>query len=735
MIGGIRHSIAYRMTFSILVFSCVLTAVSAMGLYKLNYDEVMDSIEKDLQQLNKTNIPSISASLWVMDMQQLDIQLNSLLNIPHLTYVKIEANDKVLASAGTNWLGSSVSRSFPLQYNYDNRSIHLGTIKIQIYLEDIYKELFTRTYIRLLFEAGQIFLVAVFIILIFRRIISRRISVIEHHLSALDTGRLDAPLVLPKFYFFSGEDELDHVARVVNRMGSNLKDSFQELETEKERLAVTLRSIGDGVITTDTQGLVVLMNKVAEELTGFTCETAAGRPLSEVFNIINENTRKTCENPVDKVLETENVVELANHTALIRVDGSEIVIADSAAPIRDSQSKIIGVVLVFRDITSQYRLETEMQRMQKLESLGLLAGGIAHDFNNLLTAIMGNISLAGDKLPPDHPAADRLANAEKATQRATNLTQQLLTFAKGGAPIKSLARVDEVAKEAIDFALSGSSIKAEYDVPASLWHVEIDQGQIAQVFNNLTINSIHSTPDGGVIAIRFENISILPDELPGVPSGDYVKISFKDHGAGIPEEHLSKIFDPYFTTKDQGHGLGLATVFSILNKHGGYITVDSEVGVGATFFLYLPASKKSVDRVTSKTATLCAGAGRVLIMDDEAMIRDMAGEILNALGYEAGFAEGGAQALSEYILAQKDARPYSAVIMDLTIPGGMGGEEAVKRLLEIDPQANVIVSSGYSNDPIMSDYRRCGFKGVLVKPYNVDQMGEVLSRLSKELRS
>lgn len=340
------------------------------------------------------------------------------------------------------------------------------------------------------------------------------------------------------------------------------EDEREQAEAERERLAVTLRSIGDGVIVTDISSNITLINRVAEEITGWKDEEARGKSLEEVFNIINETTREKCENPINQVLKAGMVVGLANHTALIRRDGTELVIADSAAPIHDRQSRTIGIVLVFRDVTAQYRMEQEMQKMQKLESLGILAGGLAHDFNNLLTAIIGNLSLAKMHTGVDHKAFERLSAAEKAAQRATDLTQQLLTFAKGGAPVKKIASIPEVVKESVNFALSGSNIKCLYNVPSLLWSVEMDKGQMSQVFNNLIINSMHAMPDGGTVRIRFENKTLHDNEVSPLAAGNYVKITFHDEGTGMSEEVSRKIFEPYFTTKKDGSGLGLATVFS-----------------------------------------------------------------------------------------------------------------------------------------------------------------------------
>jgi PAS domain S-box-containing protein len=510
---------------------------------------------------------------------------------------------------------------------------------------------------------------------------------------------------------------------------TEFKKAEEAIAAEKERLAVTLRSIGDAVIVTDIEGSITLMNKVAEELTGWTGDVCIGKPLSEIFIILNENTRERCENPVDKVRSTGLIVGLANHSVLIRKDGTEMIIADSAAPIRDMESKIIGFVLVFRDITVQCKTDAELQKMQKLESLGILAGGLAHDFNNLLTGIIGNVGLAKMQVGKEHKAYDHLTKAEGATERAASLTQQLLTFAKGGEPIKRKTDIAAVVKESVGFALHGSQVRCEYMIPAELWNTEVDSGQMAQVFNNLIINALHAMPYGGTVHISFENISLAEDQIPTLTYGDYVKIEFRDEGTGIAEEHLSRIFDPYFTTKKQGSGLGLATVFSIINRHGGYITVESTVGRGTTFYIYLPATRDTSHDGYQEIGRVSLGQGRILVMDDEAIVRETAGAILAALGYEVAFTDDGTKLIKLYKRAIDEKRPFNIVIMDLTIPGGMGGKETVKRLLEIDADAKVIVSSGYSTDPIMSNYKEYGFKGVITKPYNIAQVSKAISRV------
>lgn len=505
-----------------------------------------------------------------------------------------------------------------------------------------------------------------------------------------------------------------------------------DLGAEKERLAVTLRSIGDGVITTDVDGRVLMLNNIAEKLTGWSQEMSANHPLTDVFTICNDRSRKPAVNAVERIIETGSAVGLANHVLLVSRDGAECIIEASASPIRDKMNKKIGVVLVFRDITEKQRAEEERRKTEKLESLGVAAGGIAHDFNNLLTGILGNLSLALITIDPKDDLAERLKTAKKAALRAQELAQQLLTFAKGGAPVKKTASIGKLIADTVKFAIRDAKVQAEFAVPETLWPVEIDAAQISQVVTNLTINAEEAMPAGGILEVKCENFT-LEAENPALPSlrpGRYIKITVQDEGVGIPAEYMKKIFDPYFTTKPKGSGLGLATSYSIVKNHEGIITVESAAGSGSKFCVYLPATDKQLQFEKAAAQPPKPGSGgNILVMDDEEVICELVTHTLTPIGYTVTEANDALTCIRLYDEAMKAGKPFDAVIMDLTLPGGMGGQEAVKRLIALNPAVKAIVSSGYAMDPVMSNHREYGFCAMLAKPYEIADLARVVNEV------
>ena len=497
----------------------------------------------------------------------------------------------------------------------------------------------------------------------------------------------------------------------------------EALAAEKERLSVTLRSIGDGVITTDTGGHVVLLNRAAEQLTGWTQEEAVGRPLAEVFVVREAPFFREAVNLGSTVAAGGGPDRQA---VLIGRDAREWAVATGITPIRDAKGQVQGTAVVFRDVTDAQRLEEERQKASKLESVGLLAGAIAHDFNNILTAIMGNISLAKLYTSAGEQVFDRLEEAERAALWAKDLTQQLLTFSKGGAPVKRPIEIGSVVRDSAEFASRGSNILCDVSVNAQVV-VEADEGQIRQVVHNLVLNAQQAMPEGGRVWVSIDEVRCTDGH--GLMPGRYAEVVCRDEGMGISKENLARIFDPYFTTKLKGSGLGLATSYSIVRKHNGVITVESEPGQGAVFRILLPASDMGLPSSVNMVGRVRHGHGRILIMDDESFIRDILGRLFTHFGYEVGYAKDGAEALAAYKGAVQEHRPYHVVIMDLVIPGGMGGREAVRKLLEFDPKAKVIVSSGYSNDPIMANYRHYGFCEAVSKPYRNEELRTVVQKV------
>jgi PAS domain S-box-containing protein len=507
---------------------------------------------------------------------------------------------------------------------------------------------------------------------------------------------------------------------------TDLKQAEAALAAEKERLAVTLRAMAEGVVTTDVAGRVQFMNPAAEALLQWDA-SAIGRPVTEVCRLENNRTGAGVDLPVALVTQGGKVADLPAHTRLVTPKGAQRIVEGCCAPIHSTDRHVTGTVLVFRDVTEQERLEQELVRATRLESVGVLAGGIAHDFNNILTAVMGNLALAALDVATGSAAAAQLKAAEQAALRARDLTQQLLTYAKGGEPVRTTVHLEAVVKEMTGFSLLGSNVTAVFDLPDGLWAADADKGQIGRVVQNLVINSVQAMPGGGTLRISMRNDKVAASGRPGLIPGDYVQLAVADPGEGIRSEHLARIFDPYFTTKAGGSGLGLAAVYSIIKKHQGHIEVESEVGAGTTFRVWLPALHEvpPAPRLPAP-AQEAPLRGRVLFMDDEKIIRQMAELLLGRLGLDVECAADGAEAVEKYRKARAAGNPFSAVVMDLTVPGGMGGLEAVARLREIDPEVRAIVSSGYSSDPVLAKYRAHGFCGVIAKPYQMDDFTRVL---------
>ncbi|MBI5848917.1 MAG: PAS domain S-box protein [Nitrospirae bacterium] len=504
------------------------------------------------------------------------------------------------------------------------------------------------------------------------------------------------------------------------------KQADVALRASEERFRAITMTASDAIMVMDDLGKIVNWNPAAERIFGYSSEEAVGRDLHAFLAPprLQQAYRKgfshfvaTGEGPV---------INRSVEMDAIKKDGTEF-------PIEVSTSAMnIGgkwhALAIIRDISERKRLEQELIKTQKLESVGTLAGGIAHDFNNLLQGIFGYISLAKMSIEQKDKALAMLEEAEKALHQSVNLTTQLLTFSKGGKPVKKVFNLHPVLENAIRFSLSGSSVDHILLVDDDIRPVDGDEGQISQVIQNIVLNAEQSMALGGriTIAVRNAHRSDIPP-LINSEYGDFVAIAVQDPGIGIPPEHIGRIFDPYFTTKKQGSGLGLATSYSIIRNHGGTIQVSSELGKGSTFTIYIPASAAaSAEKASQFPVQADIRKGRILVMDDEKMVREVAGALISSLGHEVAFAEHGEAAIRQYREAMAGGRPFDMVILDLTIKGGMGGHETVQKLREIDPEVTAVVSSGYSDDASMSDCQSKGFKAFLKKPYKVESLNRLL---------
>ncbi|HKZ16696.1 MAG TPA: PAS domain S-box protein, partial [Geobacteraceae bacterium] len=502
-----------------------------------------------------------------------------------------------------------------------------------------------------------------------------------------------------------------------------MEETLRESEERYRRLV----ELSPDAIYIHTGGILVFANVTGAKLLGAERpEDLYGR---EALDFVHPDNR-------DLVVRRLNGLKLdgdsnpVTEEMFVRLDGS-IVTVDVSSLIFIYQGKE-AVLVVARDIREQKKMQEELLKAQKLESLGILAGGIAHDFNNILTGVLGNLSLANARLGPDHSIARYLGDCEKAVVQASKLTQQLLTFARGGEPVKKLIDAASLIRETASFVLRGSNVRSVIELADDLWSVEADSGQLNQALNNILINAAQSMPNGGEITVRAGNETLEPENMHQLPSGYYLRIVIEDRGCGIPSENLTRVFDPYFTTKTEGNGLGLASVYSIIKRHGGAVEVSSSVGIGSSITIHLPALPGELpegEAVNKAPELIGNGRGRILIMDDEDFIRDIASEILEFMGYEVESCADGKEAVERFRKARESKIPYDAVILDLTIPGGMGGKEASALILKIDPHAVLIVSSGYSNDPVVANFRQHGFSGVVSKPFDANGLARELDRL------
>jgi two-component system cell cycle sensor histidine kinase/response regulator CckA len=485
-----------------------------------------------------------------------------------------------------------------------------------------------------------------------------------------------------------------------------------------------LAALAEGVIATDAHGSVIVANPTAARLLKTTPEACTGRPLEQVFSLVDRASGKRGDNPLDRAISASGPLPLIGDQSVAIAGAEPLPVVWTARASFGADAKPVGVVIVFRNPDEMGLTPEELIKANRFESLGLLAGGIAHDFNNLLTTILGGLSLAKDNRDPSG-----LADSEKACLNAKGLTKQLLMFTKGGTGVLSVCDSKEILLDAVKIASAGSTAEITVDVPEGTGPVKVDRAQILQVFQNLIVNSLQAMPPAphkARLQLKAANSQVVEGQIASLPAGTYIEFEVRDNGSGIKPEHLERIWDPFFTTKKHGTGLGLATVLSIVRKLGGEIGLQSTVGVGTVFSVFLPLADQPVEVQARPAPSLRFGTGRVLFMDDDDQICALTSSMLQSLDYKFDIAKNGDDAITLYKRYLNIGRPYDAVIMDLTVVGGMGGEEAFRVLHELDPDVRAIVSSGYDNEDMARQYLDMGFCGYLTKPYRVTDLGKVI---------
>jgi PAS domain S-box-containing protein len=494
-----------------------------------------------------------------------------------------------------------------------------------------------------------------------------------------------------------------------------------------EHFSALLAEVHEAVLLVDAHDKVVFANHTAERLLGRPAEQLVGQSGSEVFRLIHRLSGAPGESPVEKALTTGEATGLNNEFSLERGEGAPPVpVVFSCRAVSDASGQSAGAVVVFRNPDEMSLTPEELVKANRFESLGQLAGGIAHDYNNILTTIMGGVSLALDAR--DYSG---LENSMKACEAAKGLSRQLLMFSKGGTGVRQVIKTADLLRDSVRIAASGSTVKVELNAPADLATIQVDRAQLLQVFQNLIVNAIQAMPSSnGNVWITAGNVVLAENQIPPLAAGQYVAVEVRDNGSGIKPEHLEKIFDPFFTTKKTGTGLGLATVLSIVKRHGGQIGLDTELGVGTTFTVFLPRAEQEIAVETRRAPSLnFALTGRVLFMDDDVEISRLTEGMLTGIGYKVDLAKDGDEAIKFYKRYLNINRPYDVVIMDLTVIGGMGGEECFRKLRELDPNVRAIVASGYDNDEMARQFLDMGFCGYLTKPYRVSDLNRIIKKV------
>lgn len=724
-----RIPFKYRITAVIFTVAAIVLAIVLSQSLSQYLNGSRDQIAEHEQATLKLLGEFARIALLTTDYDVFQPQLEQVTNLPGVSVILL-ADDRghIVATSRPTLMGQFLSDR---QINVDtgwkllplaNISGQLGTLAVQFSddaLIDLHKQVITMA---IIWSLSGLLLIVV-ISLLAGHILTRRLAAVTRAAEAVSNGNLSARAAV------SGLDEVAELSHVFDTMVQKINDDRSQLEQREQYLSLTLDSIGDAVITTDANGCVTRMNPVAEDLTAWQNNEAHGCPLPDVFKIINAYSREVVSNPVEKVLATNRIIGLANHTVLISKQGTEYQIADSAAPILDNNGNILGVILVFRDVTQQYKVEEALRRSQKMEAIGQLSGGIAHDFNNQLNIIIGYLDFLNGHFTETEKPYKWVQTATKAALRCVDLTRQLLSFSRRQATDKTVLNLNntfEDLREMISRSLT-PEIDVQYFLADNLWLTETNTGEFQDVIINLVINARDAMPGGGKIIIETVNKTIdktfITDDLE-MNSGEYIELTLSDNGKGINKKDLEHIFEPFFTTKPDGKGtgLGMAMVYGFIKRYDGHIHIYSEPDVGTTVRLYLPRSKTAElkSEKTNQYTDLPTGNESVLIVDDEIHLTELAQHFLSELGYHTQIAENAKQALD---ILKKDPT-IDLLFSDVIMPGGVNGYELAQQATQLKPELKVLLTSGFTAKATIEHEQKKFDTHLLSKPYRKSDLAK-----------
>lgn len=729
-----KNAITRRLIFIIIAVSLMVTAATTLIRFYLNYTHELSLMESELTREGSAHLGSIIDSLWKIDRANVELLIGGICQSPYIQYAGIEYKGHIIAACGTKPSGNVLKKDFNLLYNYNNRDESLGVLQLVGSKDAIWSKSISNLGHTLFYESISVLLVAIIFYFIFQSMVTRHLIFIADNLTSIKVGVEAKPIVLNRTV---KPDELQDMVLSINSMQQRITSYIGELKSAEEALRhseESYRKIFEnaviGVYQTSPEGRIIKVNRTFAQMFGYDSPAEIMSAIEDIGKQLYLDPERRVE-MIRQLMENKDVTDF--EAAFRHKSGGIVYGKLHVRRVCDEKGNFSYLEGFIEDTTAykmaeeeRDKLEAQLVKAQKIEAIGTLAGGIAHNFNNILTAILGNLSLGLMQCDEKNPLYKILVQAEEATLKARSLSQKLLTFAKGGVPNRKTISLPELIKQSAEFATTGASARCKFFFPDVLWPVEADPDQLTQVINNLVINALQAMPGGGTIKVGAENITLTADsELP-LSGGRYVRVYVQDQGVGIAPDIMNMIFDPYFTTKESGTGLGLTSAYSIIKRHGGHITAESNADAGATFSFYLPAAEGEPATLKLVRNDTFKGEGKLLIMDDEEMVREIIATMAAHLGYESECARDGAEAIALFQKAKAANQPFIAVIMDLTIPSGMGGKETLKELLAIDPHIKAIVSSGYSDDPVMAHYKEFGFSGAIKKPYRIATFSKVL---------